>query len=122
MSRDAFIKRDERHGNPSYRRARKQEKQLAIRVGGRTTAASGSKAEKGDVRKKRVLRLEAKTTKNKSFSVTLEMIQKIEDAALQSDELPIILVEFNNGMGKKLKEVVICPSYVLDEIAQRDIT
>jgi translation elongation factor EF-Tu-like GTPase len=121
MSRESFIKRDERHGNPSYRRSRKQEKQLAIRVGGRTTAASGSKAEKGDVRKKRVLRLEAKTTKNKSFSVTLEMIHKIEEAAMLSDELPVLLIEFNNGAGKKIKEVVVCPSYVLDEIAQREI-
>lgn len=119
VSRDSFINRDKNHGNPSYRRAKVQEKELAKRVGGRTTMASGSLSEKGDVRLRRVLRIEAKTTKHKSFSVTLEMVEKIEDAALAADELPVIVVEFNDGMGRKVKEVAVVPVYVLNELGEK---
>lgn len=114
MSRDSFINRDARKGTASHRRAPKQEKELALRLGGRTTLASGSKHEKGDVRIKGIARIEAKTTKHKSFSVTLDMVDKIEAAALTSDELPVIAIEFNDGAGRKLKEVAVVPIYVLD--------
>lgn len=116
MSLRSFMNRDKEKGHPSYRRSRKQEKELAVRLGGRRTAASGSKDEKGDVRLRRVVRLEAKTTQNKSFSVTLEMVGQIEDAALAANELPIIAIEFTNGRGKKIKEVAVVPMYVLDLI------
>jgi translation elongation factor EF-Tu-like GTPase len=92
------------------------ERELATRIGGKITVGSGNKMEKGDVRLKRVVRIEAKTTKNKSFSVTLDMIQKIEDAALGADEIPIIVVEFNDNNGKKLREVAVIPTYVLDNL------
>lgn len=116
MSLKSFLNRDQDRGNPSYRRSRKQEKELAGRIGGRKTVASGSKDEKGDVRLKRVVRIEAKTTKHKSFSVTLDMIRQIEDAALAADEMPVIAIEFNDGAGKKVKEVAVVPMYVLDMI------
>lgn len=116
MSRESFINRDKKHGNSSYRRSRKQEKQLSLRFAARQTVASGSKAEKGDVRKKRVFRLEAKTTKNKSFSVTREMIHTLEEAALSCDEVPIIVVEFNDGRGNKEMEVAVIPTYALDTL------
>ena len=103
----------------SHDRARKQEEELARRVGGRTTPASGALSEKGDVRLKKVARIEAKTTKNKSFSVTLDMLDKIENAALPCDELPILVVEFNDGHGRKLKEVAIVPTYVLDSLGYK---
>lgn len=120
MSRDSFLNRDKRHGTASHRRAPKQEKRLAIRVGGRTTVASGSKHEKGDVRKKRVVRIEAKTTKHRSFSVTTEMIAKIEEAALACDEMPVIVVELNNGDERGRVEVAIVPIYVLDMLSKSD--
>lgn len=116
MSLKSFMNRDTERGNPSYRRSKKQEKELALKVGGRRTAASGSKDEKGDIRVRGVMRIEAKTTKHKSFSVTLEMIDQIEMAALVSDEVPIIAIEFNDNAGKKVKEVAVVPMYVLDLI------
>lgn len=120
MRRAAFI--DRANGVPgkskSHTRAPKQEKELAKLVKGRRTPGSGSKALKGDVRKKRVVRIEAKTTKNNSFSVTRDMVRKIEEAALPYDELPVIVVEFNDGKGKKVSEVAVCPLYVLQEIAE----
>lgn len=102
--------------SPSHDRARKQERELAKRVGGRVTPGSGAFSLKGDVRVKSLMRIEAKTTKNKSFSVTLEMIEKIEEAALSHGEVPVIVVEFNDGNGKKLKEVAVIPAYVLDQL------
>lgn len=103
----------------SHKRSRTQEASLAKRVRGLTTPASGSRDVKGDVRVRRVLRLEAKTTKNKSFSVTLEMVRKIEEAAASGAELPVIVVEFHDGYGRPIAEVVVAPSYVLDEIAEK---
>lgn len=94
------------------------EQELAKKIGGRITPGSGNKDVKGDVRLKRVVRIEAKTTKNRSFSVTLDMIEKIEQAALSSGELPVIVVEFNDNNGKKLKQIVVCPMYVLADIAK----
>jgi len=116
MSLDSFMNRDKKKGNPSYRRSRKQEREIAGRLGGRTTAASGSKDEKGDVRVKGIMRIEAKTTKHKSFSVTLDMVRQIEEAALVSGEMPVIAIEFINSQGVPIKEVCVCPSYVLQEL------
>lgn len=108
MSRDSFLNRDKKKGHPSNRRAKKQEKELVKRI-----AFSGAGTEKGDVRVKNVFRIECKTTSKKSFSVTLEMIEKIEQAALSSGEMPILVLEFNDGKGNRLKEIAVCPTYVL---------
>lgn len=114
MSLKSFMERDKVKGNASYRRSRKQEKEIAARLGGRVTPASGSKQEKGDVRVKGVLRVEAKTTKHRSFSVTLDMVAAIEEAACSAGEVPAIVVEFNDSRGRKVKEVAVVPTYVLD--------
>ncbi len=116
MTRESFLNRDKVKGNPSYRRAKKQERQLATRLGGKTTIASGSKGEKGDVRVRGLLRVEAKTTKHRSFSVTLDMIHAIEMAALGAGEIPAIIVEFNDGEGRPIAEVAVIPTYVLDDL------
>lgn len=100
----------------SHRRSKKQEKEIAKKIGGNRTPASGAGTVKGDVRLKGIARIEAKTTKNKSFSVTLEMVSKIEEAALSTGEMPVIVVEFTDGFGKKLGELAVCPTYVLDTL------
>lgn len=102
----------------SHKRAPKQEKAVALRIGGRVTPASGAREVKGDVRLKGVVRVECKTTKHKSFSVTREMLAKIEDAAVMTGELPVLIVEFTDGKGRVLGEVAVCPTYVLDSIIQ----
>lgn len=63
------------------------------------------------------MRIEAKTTKHRSFSVTLDMIEQIEDAAVGAGEMPVIIVEFITPEGKPIKEIAICPTYVLQGIA-----
>ena len=120
MTLDSFLNRDKRKGNPSYRRSKVQEKSLAVRLRGDTTVASGSKSEKGDVRVRGLLRVEAKTTKHRSITVTIDMVEQIEAAALATGELPAILIEFNDGAGKPIKEVAVVPSYVLQELAGVD--
>lgn len=96
----------------AYHRSPKQELQLAERTGGKTTPASGSRDVKGDVRIKGIARIEAKTTSNKSFSVTREMIEKLEQHALQAGEVPAIVIEFLEN-GKPVAEVAVIPTYAL---------
>lgn len=120
MSRDSFINRDSKRGTPSHRRAPKQERELASRFKGKTTIASGALSEKGDVRVRRLIRIEAKTTKNKSFSITQEMLDKIETAALAADEIPVMVIEFNDGCGRKMREVAVLPTYALDAIGGKE--
>lgn len=104
----------------SHKRSKAQERETAKRVGGRLTPASGAGSVKGDVRKKRVVRIECKTTQNKSFSVTREMVDRLEAAATLSGEMPVLVIEFNDGKGRKLSELVVCPSYVLDTLLGED--
>lgn len=99
---------------PSHNRARKQEAEVAKRVGGRTTPASGALDVKGDVRVKSVARIECKTTCAKSFSVTREMVEKIESAAITSGELPALVVEFISKTGRPESSVALVPVWVLD--------
>ena len=113
-----FMRRMEQTKNlsGSHRRSPKQESELAALVRGRRTAASGARDEKGDVRIKGVARIEAKTTKNKSFSVTLDMVNKIESIATQAGEMPAMVIEFNDGFGRKLGECAVIPMYALETL------
>ena len=95
--------------DPSKIRAPKQERELAAKLGGKRTPGSGSKSVKGDVRIKGVARVEAKCTRHKSFSVTLDMIEKIEDGAAScaEGEIPVVHVEFLDAMGNRLKGLYV---------------
>lgn len=104
--------------SPSHMRAIKQEKEAANRLGGRITPRSGAGDVKGDVRVKGVVRIECKTTKHKSFTVTLDMVRKIEAAAMSGGEVPILLIAFNDETGKPLGEVAVVPAYLLDELCE----
>lgn len=113
-----FLERADRTKNltNSHKRAKKQEKEMGGRLGAKLTPASGSRDVKGDLRIKGVARLELKTTMKKSFSVTMDMIGKIEAAATQTGEMPALIVEFNDGFGRKLQEVAIIPIYALETL------
>lgn len=97
-----LLDRIEHRGKQSkaYHASSGLEKRVAKKVGGYRTAGSGNKKEKGDVRLRGVLRIEHKATGNKSFSVTREMLEKIELAARGCDEIPILVVEFLDERGK----------------------
>lgn len=119
-TKNSALSRMLRRGNltASHKRAPKQEASLAKRIGGRVTPGSGNGATKGDIRIKGVARIECKCTKNKSFSVTFDMIEKIEAAGAEGAELPIIAIEFIDDTGRVLKSVAVCPMYVLDSLRE----
>lgn len=96
-------------------RAKKQEKEAAKRLNGYCTPASGAGVVKGDVRIKSLLRLECKTTGHKSFSVTRDLIHRIEQAALEGSEVPAVIIEFNEN-GKKVVDVAILPVWALESL------
>ena len=113
MSRERFLLRTKRQ---PHLRAPKQEAELAKRGGGQTTPGSGSGYQKGDVKGYRgFIRIEAKTTSHDSFRVTQEMLDKIEEAALANQEIPVLIIEFQKH-GRKVREVAVVPSYILDEL------
>lgn len=91
-----------------------QEKAWAKLLGGRVTPGSGNQNTKGDVRVKGVMRLEMKCTEKKSFSITREMAEKIEQAGLANDEIPAMEIEFLSPTGKVLNRVAVVPVYVLE--------
>lgn len=97
----------------SHKRSKQQEKQLAKLIGGRLVKGSGSGQEKGDVRKQGIVRIEAKTTKHESFRVTVEMLDKIEAAAISADEIPVVEIEFNfNGRRRSRSVCVVSSDYL----------
>lgn len=121
MSKNPLLDRLDRQAKQSkgYWQSPKKEKKLALRVGGRTTNASGSKIEKGDVRIQGVARLEHKITQNKSFSVTREMVSKVVNASVACEEIAAIVVEFiNSTTGKSEGELAIIPMEDLIRLLQ----
>lgn len=103
----------------AHTRSRFQEKEKAQRLGAIVVHRSGAGDTKGDVRVKKIARIECKTTLNNSFSVTREMVSKIENAALSSGEVPALVVEFLNPGGKVWNSVVILPAYAIDLLQSR---
>jgi hypothetical protein len=66
---------------------------------------------------KGIMRIECKTTAKASFSITREMLRKIEDAALSTGEVPAMVIEFIDAKGKPQGEVAVVPMWVLNDVA-----
>jgi hypothetical protein len=99
----------------AHRFAPKQEKKLSKRLSGRVTKGSGNGIEKGDVRVKGLKRIECKCTRHESFTVSREMVAKIEAAALASGELPYIEICFlQKDTGRVVSRVAVVPAYVME--------
>jgi hypothetical protein len=108
------LKKPANTGTVAQGHAPRQEKALAERVNGKTIPASGALDEKGDVRIAGFLRIEAKCTARKSFSITQDMLSKIENAAIGEGEIPMIVVDFLTDTGAVKNTVCVVPDYVLD--------
>lgn len=92
------------------RASKKQEERVARDVGGRPTNGSGNTdfaSQKGDVRKQFDLRIEAKTTSARSYTLSLDTWQKIQGEAAVAGEMPAMQVEFQGPMGMNRKLAVI---------------
>lgn len=103
----------------SHNHAPKMERRLAAELGGRAVKGSGAGREKGDVRVKGLLRVEAKCTKRDSFSITGPMLDKIEAAAIGAGEVPAVVVEFVDKAGKPVRSVAVMPMWAFEELTAR---
>lgn len=103
----------------AYKRAPKQEREAAAKLGGRLTPASGAKFQKGDVKVPNLARIECKCTGADSFRVTREMLDKIEAAGLANDEIPFIEIEFLNERIGSAKRVAVLTSAALNTVLNR---
>lgn len=112
MSRpyNPLLDRIEKAGKQSkaYRASKGLERKAAKRVKGYTTSGSGNQREKGDIRKRGIVRIEHKATQHASFRVTKEMLEKIEYAARGCDELPVIVVDFLDERGQSTGREIAC--------------
>lgn len=104
--------------------APKQERDLAKSLANKPSRkvwavpGSGSGKQKGDVRAVGIARIECKTTSNKSFSVTREMIDKIENAAGATNEIPVIQIDLLDSDGRPAHRCAVVPLYVLDRLLE----
>lgn len=107
--------------DPSKRRAPKQERELAQRIGAALTPGSGSQSMKGDVRLKGVLRVEAKCTRHKSYSLSLDTFEKIENAASLCGraEIPAMHIEFLTQDGAPIKALAVIRADDLEDLIRR---
>jgi hypothetical protein len=97
---------------PSHARSRVQEKETAERTGGEQTPRSGAGRIKGDVRVRGVARVEDKTTKHASFSVTTKHLEKLDAAVAGSTEIPIMKIELVSGA----YEFIVIPGIYFEDI------
>jgi len=110
------LDRPERRQSTAYRKSKKLEKRTAKKTGGYVTIGSGNKNEKGDVRIRGIARIEHKATQKKSFSITREMLDKIEHASMGHGEIPAVVVEFLDERGNSIKQVAVIPFQDLAEL------
>jgi len=99
--------------DPAKTYSKKQEKNIAKKIGGFVTPGSGSGKIKGDVIKRGVVRVEAKSTAKKSFSITRDMINKIEEYSVPQGEIPCVVVDFIDRAGCVLDSVSVIPTQSL---------
>lgn len=101
---------------PGHRHAPVQEKRLAKRAAAWVTPGSGNGRQKGDVRVNGIARIECKTTQNKSFSVTREMLDKINAAAGATGEIAIVQIDLLDEDGEVLHSCAVVPMYALQRL------
>lgn len=103
----------------AYRRAPKQEKDKAARLGGSPIRGSGRGFKKGDIAIPDIVRIECKNTQAASFRVTQAMVKTVRDAGMASGQLPVISVEFLDARGKVEMAVSIIEDKALEALLNR---
>jgi hypothetical protein len=73
-----------------------QEKQLGKDLGARLTPGSGNSFQKGDMKTGCFL-IESKATGNKSISIKIEWLKKIEEEAQKENRLPLVILEIDRS-------------------------
>lgn len=94
----------------NQKRSRLQEKRIAEDIDGRVQKGSGagpSLSQKGDARKVGELRVEAKTTKAKSYGLKLSDWHKVQAQAIQGGlEEPVMQIQFEGNFQKTQLAVI----------------
>ncbi|UOX38424.1 hypothetical protein VpasPP24_84 [Vibrio phage Vpas_PP24] len=100
----------------------KSEKRVAAKMGSRLTVGSGAKdGQKSDATLDTDaynFRIESKATKNASFSVKLDVLEKIRKEALNTGRIPVLTVSFTDELGqvKQGGDHVMIPLWLFNEV------
>lgn len=104
----------------AQQRSAKQESEIAEAISGSMVPGSGTGNQKGDVRVRDLVLIEAKCTEKDSFRVTRKLIEKIQaEAARNSDELPAMVIELMGTPVKRSLKVAVMPLPDLYELIER---
>lgn len=97
--------------NDNQRKGRAHEAASVKRMGGRAVKGSGAGREKGDVRRVGVARIECKTTVKRSYSLTRDMIEKVEASVpAGSSEIPFMEIRVDDQSASP-KTCFVFPSW-----------
>jgi hypothetical protein len=98
MTDNPYLERKNKH--KIGKAGRRSETRLAKKIGGRQTPGSGNiQGAKGDIKAGQFL-IEAKSTQNESYSLTREVLCKIEAEAGRTAKYPALAVSFITGDGR----------------------
>ncbi len=103
----------------AHRSAPAQEERAAKMIGGRTTPGSGAGYQKGDARRRGLVRIECKGTVHDSFRVTRKLVEKLEADTFGSGEVPVMEVELGVRDGKPGKKVYVVPAWAMEDLLER---
>ena len=106
--------------SPAHAHAPYQERALAKKLGGRVTPGSGNGAEKGDVRNFRFVRAECKCTAHDSFSVTRDILFKLDKLGMTTEEIPFMEIKLGiDSQGKHKAAFVVMPAWFIDIVKEK---
>ncbi len=99
------------------KKASRRERKIAERIGGRAQPGSGNQAHaKGDVRKKGHWRVQDKTSRNKSFPLTRQLINEIRSQCSYGEKFAITVGFLNKMTQREEDEVVVIDKNVWEEL------
>ena len=103
----------------SHRYAREQEKAAADLIGGRVTPGSGNGYQKGDARRRKLVRVECKCTSHISFRVTREMMDKLQEGVFGSGEVPVLQVDMLDVDGDRHDRFYVISEWAMEDLLER---
>ncbi len=113
------IPRSKGGSTSAHRYSGRQEKAAADLIGGRTTPGSGNGYQKGDARRRRLVRIECKCTSHASFRVTREIMDKLQEGVFGSGEVPILQVDMLDFDGEKNDRFYVLSEWAMEDLLER---
>lgn len=105
----------------AHRHAPVQEQKAARLIKGKTTPGSGSGYQKGDARKRGLVRVECKCTTHKTFTVSRKMVQNLEAGTFGSGEVPVIQVDMLGRFEDDPSDMrlYVVPAWAMEDLLER---